>query len=150
MTTSQIPEPLRAIAGLTWLGTERHPLEAKSAWRAIVPNGACTFGRVTESDDPLNTRRNAAPTWAAAFLKSGLLANSSEVLLSLGGHAGGGTWQRVRVSDPLTLLSLGFPEPEFIVMNIEKTRFVAVTTEEHELLVFCGARLGDDWILSST
>jgi hypothetical protein len=145
MTTS--PEMLRTAEGLTWLGTEQHVIEAKSTWRTIVPVGASAFGRVTDADGPIEMQRNAMAAWIRAFDNTCLLASSSEVLLSLGGHAAGGAWERVRVSDPLALLRLGFPEPEFVAMNPEKTCFVAITTEEHELLIFCGTRQGDDWKL---
>lgn len=141
------PETLRTAEGLTWLGTEQHLVEAKSAWRAIVPVGACAFGRVTETDDPAETQRIAVATWMRAADKTCLLASSPELLVSLGGHAAAGVWEKVRVSHPLALLSLGFPEPEFVAMNLAKTSFVAITTEEHELLIFCGTREGDDWSL---
>lgn len=148
MTISR--EMLRSAEGLTWLATEQHLLETQSAWRAIVPVGACAFGKVTETDNATETERIAIATWLRALDKTCLLASSSELLLSLGGHAADGVWERVHVSNPPALLSLGFPEPEFVAMNLDKTCFVAVTTEEHELLVFCGTRRGDDWNLCAT
>lgn len=144
------PEMLRNAEGLTWLATEQHLVEAQSAWRAIVPVGACVFGKVTETDNPTETERIAIATWLRALDRSCLLTSSSELLLSLGGHAAGGVWERVHVSNPQALLSLGFPEPEFVAMNVERTCFVAITTEEHDLLIFCGTRQGDDWSLSAS
>lgn len=144
------PEALRTLKGLEWLGTEQHVSEAKSTWQTIVPIGARSFERVAATDDPTEMHRIAVAAWLKALDESGLRANSFEVLLSLGGYATGGLWQRVLVSDPQALLNVAFPEPEFVVMNIERTRFVAITTEEHELLVFCGIRDGDHWTLCSS
>ncbi len=145
----QARELLTNIEGLSWVATELHQEEARSTWRAIASFGARLFGRALASDDAIEAQHNAAQIWIAAFRRSGILLHTSELLLSLGGHAGGGSWERVRVTDPLALLRINSPEPEFVAMSIAKTNFVAVTTEESEQLIFYGERSGLSWELFS-
>jgi hypothetical protein len=138
---------IESTTGLTWLRTEHDAREVASAWRTITPMGARAFGKARDAGDTIATFQGIAPLWTSALAKADLLQNKSETLLSLGGYVGNDSWELVRVLDKLSLLNVCGPEPEFIVMNPEKTGFVALTTEEHEFLVFCAIRTGENWTL---
>lgn len=136
-----------AVNGLTLLGEYPYPQEMQYAWKTIVSHAATPCKRIPCDNNFLWS--DLVSHWNQLFIDLKLLNSSNELLVSVGGFSGSGVWQKVKCNNPSAFLNISIVdyEPELIVMDVDCKRFIAITCEENEFLLFAAHKNNEHWVL---
>jgi hypothetical protein len=124
-------------AGLTHLGQSGTSEDVQSAWKPFVSVNAVPFVRISDALEEISLS-TLEQTWRALAAELGIISNSGEFLLSVGGQGTLGLpWFRVRTTGRLTIRDLGMSpgEPEFIASSLDRSVSIGVSTEESDFWI---------------
>jgi hypothetical protein len=135
MKNKSVAQLINAVNGITLLAEYSYPEEMHPAWKKIASH-ATPCKRIPFDNDFLWS--NLVNHWNQLFVDLKLINESGELLISVGGFAGSGVWQKVKCDNPAELLNISIVEnePELIVMDVDRKMFIAITCEENEFLLF--------------
>jgi hypothetical protein len=142
-----IHEIITRTNGLEYFSDEYYPQELQSAWASIVPMTAKVYEKVESNHQDFWDELVKKWTYLCQYWK--IVDETGQVLISVGGFAGAGTWQKIGLNDCSLLLTISIYEkqPELIVMNLDRNVFIAISCEENEFCLFVAKKISNQWSL---